>query len=387
MADALSPREILEKLVSFPTVSSESNLDLIAWVEDYLAGHGIESRRVYDETGEKAALYAQVGPNVEGGAVLSGHTDVVPVEGQDWSSQPFEVVEKDGKLYGRGTADMKGFDALAIAAVVKAKDQDIKRPLQLALSYDEEVGCLGAPPMIEDMKQHLPMAELVIVGEPSMMKVVTGHKGGSGFDVHVKGYEVHSSIAPEGVSAVMRAASLIDWANQENHRIRNGEPTPGADLYYPPFTTYHVGMVHGGTAHNITAGDCHFGLDYRLLPGDDPKAIEQAFLDEVARVEAEMKAINPDTGIEITPFFGIPPLRPEEDGAAERLARKITGDNGTHTVSYGTEAGQFQDAGYSAAVCGPGDIAQAHQADEFLAISELQKGEAFLDDVIEHLKS
>ncbi len=386
MPQELSAREILEKLVSFPTVSSVSNLPLIEWVEGYLAEHGIESTRVYDATGEKSSLYATVGPDVEGGVILSGHTDVVPVEGQDWSSEPFEVVEKDGKLYGRGTADMKGFDALAIAATVKAKSAGVSRPLQLALSYDEEVGCLGAPDMIAEMAEKLPRAKAVIVGEPSRMKVVTGHKGGSGFNVHVRGHEVHSSIAPEGVSAVMRAASLIDWANKENARIRSGPRSEMADMFYPPFTTYHVGMVKGGTAHNITAGDCSFGLDYRLLPGDDRNQVEQAFLDQVKIVEAEMKEIHPKTGIDITPFFGIPPLVPEENGAAEELARAITGDNGTHTVSYGTEAGQFQEAGYSAVVCGPGDIAQAHQADEFIEISELIAGEAFLDRVIETLK-
>lgn len=381
----MTPREILEKLVSFPTVSSASNLPLIDWVENYLADLGVASTRVYDDSGQKANIYAQIGPDAPGGVVLSGHTDVVPVEGQAWSSDPFSVTERDGKLYGRGTADMKGFDALALAAVPKAIKADLKRPLQIALSYDEEVGCLGAPRMIDHMSEHLPKASAVIVGEPSRMKVVTGHKGGGGLWVHVKGYEVHSSLAPEGVSAVMRAGTLIEWANQENARIRAQEPSAIAAMFHPPFTTVHVGMVNGGTANNITARDCEFGISWRFVPDDDRRARQEGFLDEARRVEAEMKAIRDEAGITFEPFFDIPPLRPEDDGAAERLARALTGDNGTHTVSYGTEAGQFQDRGYSAVVCGPGDIEQAHQADEFIELSELKAGEVFIDQIIERL--
>jgi acetylornithine deacetylase len=194
MGQVLSAREILEKLVSFPTVSRDSNLALVDWVEEYLNGFGVKAHRVYNKDRTKAAIYANVGPEVAGGIVLSGHTDVVPVDGQDWATDPFSVVEKDGLLYGRGTCDMKGFDALALAMVPVALERGVKRPLQIALSYDEEVGCLGAPPMIDDMVGVLPKAEAVIVGEPSMMQAVTGHKGGSGFSIHVKGFEVHSSL-------------------------------------------------------------------------------------------------------------------------------------------------------------------------------------------------
>ncbi len=386
MAQILSAREILDFLVGFPTVSRDSNLDLVNWVEDYLAGHGVTSRRVYDETGGKAAIYANIGPEVEGGVVLSGHTDVVPVDGQDWSTDPFQVIEKDGRLYGRGTCDMKGFDAIALAAVPKALAAGLKRPLQIALSYDEEVGCLGAPPMIADMADHLPRAAAVIVGEPSRMKVVTGHKGGAGYHVHVQGFEVHSSLADRGVSAIMRAAQLIDWANDENARIRARQPSEVAAIFDPPFTTIHVGTIEGGTAHNITAKDCRFGLDFRFVPDDDADARKRDFLDQVARVQTQMQAIQPNTAIVSEPYFGIPPLRPEAQGAAEALARAITGDNGTHVVSYGTEAGQFQDARFSAVVCGPGDIAQAHQPDEYLEISELEAGIAFIDRLIDRLK-
>ena len=265
----MSARQILEKLVSFPTVSSETNLPLIEWVESYLDSHGVTSFRVYDDTGQKAAIFANVGPNVPGGYILSGHTDVVPVEGQDWSTDPFEVVEEDGKLFGRGTADMKGFDALALAAVPKALAKGIQRPLQIALSYDEEVGCIGAPHMIAKMTAMLPKAEAVIVGEPSRMKVVTGHKGSTGFQIHVRGFEVHSSTPHLGVSAVMEAARLIDWANSENERLASLPIPPVDALFEPPFTTLHVGTIKGGTAHNITARDCHFVITWRFGPGDD----------------------------------------------------------------------------------------------------------------------
>ena len=227
----------------------------------------------------------------------------------------------------------------------------------------------------------------MIVGEPSRMKVVTGHKGAAGYHVHVEGFEVHSSLAHRGVSAIMRAAQLIDWANDENARIRAPTPSPVAAIFDPPFTTIHIGQIEGGTAHNITAKDCRFGLDFRFVPDDDADARRQDFLDQVAQVEAQMQAIHPDTSIALEPFFAIPPLRPETQGPAEALARAITGDNGTHVVSYGTEAGQFQDAGFSAVVCGPGDISEAHQPDEYIEISELEAGIAFVDRLIDTLKS
>jgi acetylornithine deacetylase len=382
---ALTAREILDRLVAFPTVSRESNLDLVDWVEAYLAGFGVVSHRVYDETGRKASLFASVGPEVEGGVVLSGHTDVVPVDGQDWATDPFTVVERDGRLYGRGTADMKGFDALALAAVSLALDRGVKRPLQIALSYDEEVGCLGAPPMIEAMAGVVPKAASVIVGEPSMMKAVTGHKGGVGYAVHVKGYEVHSSMMHRGVNAIMWGAKLIDWANAVNEENRAKAVTPLAALFDPPWTTVHVGQIAGGTAHNITAGDCRFGVDFRVVPGESMAHWETRLREKAAEIEAEMKAVRPEAGISLAQRFHVPGLRPEDMGRAEGLVRSITGDNGRHVVSYGTEAGQFQEQGYSAVICGPGDIAQAHQPDEFITVAQFEAGERFLARVVESL--
>ena len=384
-APTLSPRQILDRLVSFPTVSRDSNLALVDWVEAYLASHGITAHRHWHEDGTKAALFAHVGPWVEGAVVLSGHTDVVPVDGQTWTSDPWTVTERDGRLYGRGTCDMKGFDALAIWALVEGQQRGLRRPLQLALSYDEEVGCTGAPPMIAAMQAVLPKGAAAVIGEPSTMKIITGHKGGTGFHVQVKGHEVHSSLLHRGVSAIMESARLIDWANARNAENAARPPGPRALAFDPPYTTLHVGMISGGTAHNITAGDCRFALEMRVVPGEDLEAWAGAFVAEVGRIQTAMQAIHPETAIHLDRFFGVPALQPETDGAAETLVRRLTGDNASGVVSYGTEAGQFQEAGYSAVICGPGDIAQAHQADEWLSLAEFAAGHRFMTRLLDDL--
>ena len=381
----LTPRQILDHLVKFPTVSRESNLDLIDWLEGYLSGHGVACFRHWNEDRQKAALIAHAGPWAEGAVVLSGHSDVVPVAGQVWTSDPWTVVERDGKLFGRGTCDMKGYVALAVWALVEAQRRGLARPLQLALSYDEEVGCTGAPPMIETMQGVVPKGAVALIGEPSRMKVITGHKGGTGYNVHVKGYEVHSSLLPEGVSAVMEAARLIQWVNDYNDAIQAGPRGKVGARFHPPFTTLHVGRIEGGTADNITAADCRFAVEMRCVPDDDIDARAAAFRREAERLDAALKAKRPEAGVHLSKFFDVSPLRPEVDGAAEALARALTGENETGVVSYGTEAGQFQDAGYSAVVCGPGDIAQAHQADEYLEVSEFLAGQRFMERLLERL--
>ena len=376
----LTARHILDRLVSFPTVSSASNLALVDWLEGYLAGHGVECHRHWNEDGQKAALMAHAGLRVAGGVVLSGHSDVVPVAGQAWTSDPWTVTERDGRLYGRGTCDMKGYVALAVWALVRGQRMGLTRPLQLALSYDEEVGCTGAPPMIAAMQCVLPKAAVALIGEPSRMAVIAGHKTGTGYKVHVKGYEVHSSLLPYGVSAVMEAARLIQWINDRNARLMaEAGPSP----FYPPFSTVHVGIISGGTANNITAADCQFAVEMRVLPGEDVEGLAAEFVTEVLRLDAALKARYPGAGVHLTRFFGVPGLRPEPGGAAEALARHLTGGNSVGVVSYGTEAGQFQEAGYSAVICGPGDIAQAHQADEYLEVSEFAAGQRFMERLLE----
>jgi len=381
---ALDARQILQTLVAFPTVSRDTNLPLVDWVQDYLGAHGIDSHRVLSPCGTKAHLYAHVGPEAPGGVILSGHTDVVPVDGQDWTMDPWVLTEKDGKLYGRGACDMKGFDALAIWAMVRAAQAPLTRPLQLALSYDEEVGCMAVADLVEAMiASPLPRAESVIVGEPSMMKVVTGHKGGVGIKVQVRGHEVHSSLQPYGVSAIHEAARLIHWANERNAENAAATPTELAAPFDPPFSTVHVGLISGGTAHNITAKTCDFVITVRQVPGDT--GWSDRIASAVRDIEAGMQAIHPETGIDLASMFGVPPLTPENGGPAEALTRRLTGDNGQHVVSYGTEGGQFQIRGYSAVVCGPGDIAQAHQPDEYLSVEQFAAGQAFLERLIEDL--
>lgn len=387
MTDRLTPLELMTKLISFPTVSRDSNIPLIDWVADYLSSHGIESHRYIDPEQPKHALFAHVGPWEKGAIVLSGHTDVVPIDGQPWDTDPFTVVEKDGKYFGRGTCDMKGFDALAIWALVEGKYSDLTRPLQIALSFDEEVGCTGAPPMIKAMQPVLPKGSAAIIGEPSSMQAVTGHKGGSGFDTHVVGFEVHSSLLHTGVNAIMAGAKLIEWANEMNTANMAAKPTDLAAMFDPPFTTCHVGVIEGGTAHNITAKDCKFAMDFRVVPGEDKNYWSTAYLKKVREVEEQMQAVVPETEIRISERFDVPALQPEKDGEAEALVRQITGDNASHKVSYGTEAGQFQEAGYSAVICGPGDIAQAHQPNEFIEVAQFEAGHDFMRKLLTRLSA
>jgi acetylornithine deacetylase len=383
MPDTYTPLEMLEKLISFNTVSHRSNLPLIEFVEDYLTRHGVDSTRVYNDEGNKANLYAHIGPKEDGGVILSGHTDVVPVEGQDWSTDPWIVVETDGKYFGRGTCDMKGFLALALSHVPQMIAANLKTPIQLALSYDEEVGCEGVIPMVKELANKMPKAAMCIVGEPSDMKAVTGHKGGIGFHNEVTGFEVHSSLAHIGVSAVMTAATLVEWHNKKNEdAVANQDPE---NEFVPPFPTYHVGTIQGGTAGNITAKSCTFINDFRLLPTQDAKAEADEYLAFAGELDAKIKAVRPEAGIKITPKFGVPGLRPEENGAAESLVRRLTGDNSINVVSYGTEAGHFQTEDISTVICGPGSIDQAHQADEYITINQFDLGAKFMRDLIADL--
>lgn len=381
-----SPRMLLDILVAFPTVSSRGNRALLSWVGAWLRAHGVDTGEVLDETGAKASLYGHVGPAEAGGVILSGHVDVVPIDGQEWTSDPFTVVERDGRLYGRGTCDMKGFDALALWAMGQAAQRRLARPLQIALTRDEEIGCIAAPGLLAEMAARgVPRASEAIIGEPTNMACVTGHKGGFGYWIEARGHEVHSSIMHTGVNAIMEAARIIQWANSQNAANAAQTPTELAAAFEPPWTTVHTGRIEGGTAHNITAGHCAFGVDFRVVPGEDLEGWRRAFLAEVDRVEAGMQAVVPTTRLDRSDRFRVPALRPEIDGDAEALVRGLTGDNGTHVVSYGTEAGQFQEAGYSAVVCGPGDIAQAHQPDEFLTTAQFAAGQRFLEQLLDRI--
>lgn len=385
MAQILTPLEILAKLVSFPTVSQVSNLDLIDWLDTYLTCHAIPTARHWNEDRTKAALLAHAGPWRTGGVVLSGHSDVVPVVGQTWSSDPFALIQRGGRLYGRGVCDMKGYVALSVWALVEAQRLGLQRPLQLALSYDEEVGCTGAGPMLETLQSAFPKASLALIGEPSQMQPISAHKGGVGYQVCVQGFEVHSSLLPYGVSAIMEGARLIGWVNDRNTALQAAKPTALTALFDPPFSTLHVGMISGGTAHNITAANCRFAVEMRVVPGEDLEALAAEFEQAAHALAQRMKKVHPGAGVDLQRFFRVPALQPEPQGEAEALVRRLTGANVGGVVSYGTEAGIFQAAGYSAVVCGPGDIAQAHQPDEYLDVAQFGSGQAFMARLLENL--
>ena len=378
--DALSAQaiDLLAKLVAFDTTSRGSNLALIEYVETLLDGLGVASTRVPNSDGRKANLYATLGPQAEGGIVLSGHTDVVPVDGQDWTSDPFTLTERDGRLYGRGTCDMKGFLALALAAApVFATPGRLKRPIHLAFSYDEEVGCLGAPSMISEIARHLPRPAAVIVGEPTNMEVVHGHKGITSYIVTVTGHEAHSSLTHLGLSANMIAIRLMHRLSEIAARLeREADP---ASPFMPRHATLTVGQIEGGTAVNILARQCVFLFDLRCPPGVDPMAILASFLAETQALDAEMKTRFPDAGIKLVRRSLTPAFAPEPDGEAERIARSLTGDNGPpRVVAYAAEAGQFQQAGFSTVICGPGSIEQAHQPNEYVERAQIERGATFM---------
>ncbi|MBS9719569.1 acetylornithine deacetylase [Tianweitania sp. BSSL-BM11] len=374
---------ILAQLVGFASVSDESNLEVIAFVEDYLNSHGVGSHRVPSPDGQKANLFATIGPKQAGGVVLSAHTDVVPATGQAWTSDPFVLTRRGDRLYGRGTTDMKSFAAIALGMVPEMLAADLKRPIHIALSYDEEVGCLGAPLMIAQMVETLPSPAAVIVGEPTGMKVVTGHKGVLKMTSRVRGKAVHSSVVHQGVSAVTYAARLAVWLDE---RMRRNRESGVSDARFdPPYTTLHSGVLHGGTAFNITAADCLLVSDIRTLPTESAADYLAEFTAYAQALTAEMQGIDPAAGIEISVECDVPGCRKESNGMAEALARKITGDNGDHVVAYGTEAGQFQDAGLSTVVCGPGNMDQGHGPDEFIEIAQLRAGEDFQRRLIAEL--
>jgi acetylornithine deacetylase len=382
--EALARRSIdlLGKLVAFDTTSRGSNLALIEFVEGELAKLGVQGRRVPNEDGTKANLFATIGPMIEGGVVLSGHTDVVPVDGQAWASDPWTLTERDGRLYGRGSCDMKGFLALALAAAPELAKAPLVRPVHLAFSYDEEVGCLGAPSMIDEITRVLPRPRAVIVGEPTSMEAVRGHKGISVYRVTVTGREAHSSLTHLGVSAVMAAVKLMGLLADLAERLeREADP---ASPFRPRGASLTIGMVEGGTAANILARECSFLLDLRCPPGLEPEAILEPFFAAARQMDAALKARASEAGVRIERRSATPGLAPEADGEAERLARLLAGDNGPgRVVSYAAEAGQFQGAGFSTVICGPGSIDQAHQPDEYVEVSQMHRGALFMGRLIE----
>lgn len=372
-------RSALERLVAFNTVSDRSNMDLISYIRAYLSGLGIESVLKVDPSGAKSGLLATIGPAVPGGVVLSGHSDVVPVEGQRWTSNPFKLTERGGRLYGRGTTDMKGFLAACLAKVPEMIAGGLRRPIHLAISSDEETTCCGVRPIIEGMKRELPPIACVIVGEPTEMRLVNAQKGAYGYSVSLTGREVHSSIAHQGVSAVAMAARLVSWID-DTMRKNAASAVPGQ--FSPNFTTCHTGIIRGGTACNITAGECGFEWELRTLPDDDPVAFLDRFGAQANLILQEARQVSDSCRIDWVETYAIPAMRAERDGAAESFCMQLTGSNSALAVSFGCEAGLFQEAGFSTAILGPGSIEQAHKPDEYIEPEQLSACETFLSQLI-----
>jgi len=384
-AKANSTNELLAQLIAFDTTSHLSNLSLIEFVEDYFARYGIPSRRVPSDDGTKTNLLATIGPDVEGGVILSGHTDVVPVTGQDWLSDPFtmDTRTEDGvtRHFGRGTADMKGFIAAVLAHAPALAAANLKTPIHIGLTYDEEVGCKGVGRMIDQLGAEVPRPAAAIVGEPTSMQIVTGHKGIRGFETVLTGVAAHSSAPHLGVNAIAFAARFIAFLTELANEIRNSANLDSP--FEPPWTTFNIGTIAGGEALNIIADRCRVKWEFRPLPETDADEIVarvRAFID--GELHPAMQAEDSRARAELRTLEAVPPMRPDFDSPAERLVRHLTGANDTMTVAYTAEASQYQAHGIPAVLCGPGNIAQAHQPDEWIAQSELDACDAFLDRLL-----
>ena len=371
-----SVRQMIDRLIAFDTTSRNSNLNLIHWVRDYLADHGVAATLMHDESGKKASLFATLGPQRDGGIVLSGHSDVVPVDGQDWSSDPWTVDERDGRLYGRGTSDMKSFSAIALALVPEFLARGLQTPIHIALSYDEEVGCIGVQGLLDHLRASGPRPRAVIIGEPTEMKVVNAHKTGVVLRTTVRGRAFHSSMPQKGVNAIVHSARLIAELVRIGEAFGDMAPNKRFD---PPHSTLSVNVIDGGTATNIIPSECVLKWEMRLLPGCDAEPVVEGFR-QFARnqVLPKMQAVWADAGIETEVLGQVPCLIPEDGSDAETLALALTESNQTYTVPYVTEAGLFQQLGVPTVVCGPGSIEQAHTPDEFIALSEVAACERFM---------
>lgn len=373
--------EWLDRLIAFDTTSRLSNLELIKTVEAYLNELGISARLTHNEDGSKANLWCTIGPEDVGGIVLSGHTDVVPIDGQEWTKTPFKMSEENGKLYGRGTSDMKGFCAIAIAMAPEIKTRQLKVPIHFAFSYDEEVGCLGVRGLIEDVIQNLPLPRAVIVGEPTSMKIVGGNKGGRSFRTSVRGVPGHSSDPGRGANSIMAAARIINHLQDlQNELISKADPNC---LFDPPYTTFDLGVIQGGTANNIIPEYTHFNWGYRGLPDENPHDLENKVKSFIEKdINPALKAASSDAGVTTELRNETPPLIPDHKSAAEHLIRHLTGLNESGTVAFGTEAGLFQQAGIPGVIFGPGSIQQAHQPDEFIEIDQMAQCVSFMEKLV-----
>jgi acetylornithine deacetylase len=373
---------MIRKLVAFDTTSRNSNLEIIGFIRDYLSSHGVESQLVFDETGKKANLYATLGPADKPGIALSGHTDVVPIDGQEWDSDPWTITERDGKLYGRGTCDMKSFIAIALAMVPEFLKRPLQRPIHLIFSYDEEVGCVGVRRLIALLREFRIKPAAVIVGEPTDMKVIVAHKGKKSLRCRVRGFEAHSSLAPRGVNAIEYAAEMVAYLRRLAQRC--AKEGPFDEDYDIPHSTVHTGVIQGGTALNIVPKDCYFDFEFRYLPGVDPEALIAEIKGFAEReLLPAMRAVAPDTGISFEEISAFPGLDMPEESDVVVLAKALAGANTVRKVAFGTEAGLFQQAGMPTIICGPGSIDQAHKPNEWVSLEQLSLCEGFMHRLLE----
>ena len=384
MGQTISPREMIETLISFDTTSRDSNLALIHYVRDYLDGWGVESTLIHNNEGNKANLYATLGPRVDGGVVLSGHTDVVPIDGQDWDTDPWTVSEKDGRLYGRGTCDMKSFSAIGLAKVPMFLEAGLKVPIHFALSYDEEVGCLGVHSMIEHLSALPTRPRAVIVGEPTDMSVVNAHKGCVTINTKVTGLEAHSSAIQLGVNSIYYGAELVTFIQGLAEEMANGPDRN--ERFNPPYTSVHIGTIRGGTARNIIPKETEILWEFRPLPEFNHDHIVERFREfSETQVLPKMRERYPEANIVTEVTNRLIPLVPADESPAETLVMALVGTNETGAVSYGTEAGAFQRAEIPTVVCGPGNIEQAHKPNEFIELSQVEACIGFMDKLADRL--
>ncbi|MDB6082541.1 MAG: Acetylornithine deacetylase [Gammaproteobacteria bacterium] len=376
---------MIERLIAFKTVSRDSNLGLIEWVRDYLHGHGAKTRLTHDATGKKANLFATLGDSSKPGLVLSGHTDVVPVDGQNWDSDPFAVAERDGKLYARGSADMKGFIGIVLAQAPKfvaaLNENRLDAPLHYALSYDEEVGCLGVRGLIRDLEENGIRPAGCVVGEPTSMQPIIAHKGTHRFRCAVHGREAHSSYVTHGVNAIEYAARLIVYIRQIADRLAQLEKRDYG--FTVPYSTLSTGLIRGGIAANVVPKDCEFQFDLRTLPHASPDALHQEIRTYAEALTREMQSVDPESGIDLVWASQTVGLAASETDAIVRWAMQLSNNATVGKVSYGTEAGLFQKMGVPTVICGPGDIAEAHRPNEFVSLEQLAQCEAFMNRILE----
>ena len=380
----MQSRELLDALISYPTVSRDSNLELIGFIQEYLQKHGHPSELVCNEEKTKANLYCVIGPADKPGVMLSGHTDVVPVEGQSWTADPFVMREQNDRLFGRGSCDMKGFIACVLSTIASVDSNALKTPLHLAFSYDEEIGCIGVRRLIDTLQPVKVKPKFCIVGEPTMMQPVIAHKGKTAARAHCHGIECHSSLAPQSVNAIYLATELINAIRSVQQRhINQGPHDQDYDVSH---TTLHVGTINGGTALNIVPNYCSFDFEIRNLPADDPSQIIKELKASASDIIAPYKHEHPDVSIEVETTNEYPALNTNTASDIVEFIRQLTGANTLGKIAFGTEGGLFsRDLGVETIVLGPGSIEQAHKPDEYISINQLDRCDAFLKKLVDAL--